>query len=73
MTGEKRMSNQNKKNAPTPTVFLTFFERGFYSEIDALELAKKEKANFFRDMVSLTPKERKNLLVKMKESINTPH
>ena len=64
------MNNQNKKK---PTTILTFFEKGFYNEIEALELSKMERPIFFKDMISLTPKERKNLIAKMKEVINSPH
>ena len=37
------MNNQNKKKNIT---ILTFFEKGFYNEIEALELTKTEKAIF---------------------------
>ncbi|KKK77747.1 hypothetical protein LCGC14_2850460 [marine sediment metagenome] len=57
------MNNQSKKK---PTTILTFFEKGFYNEIEALELTKTEKTIFSKDMISLTPEERKNLIAKMK-------
>ncbi len=58
------MNNQNKKKT---TTILTFFEKGFYNEIEALELTKTEKPIFSKDIISLTPEERKNLIAKMKE------
>ncbi len=54
-------------------IILTFFEKGFHEEINVLRLTEKDKAIFLRDMVSLTPNERKNLITGMKESINTSH
>ncbi len=62
---KKYMKIPNKKNQ---TIILTFFEKGFFNEVEVFQLTKTEKIHFLKDIVRLTPKERKILITKMKES-----
>ncbi|MFX1390117.1 MAG: hypothetical protein ACFE9Z_08655 [Promethearchaeota archaeon] len=46
-------------------VKLTFIEKDFFKEVEKLELEESEKQGFIREMLSLTPQERKNLIIKI--------
>ncbi len=59
----REMNKKNKK------ILLTFYEKGSYEEINALltKLKISQRKQFLREMNFLTPEERSNFLLKIKE------
>ncbi|MFX1376434.1 MAG: hypothetical protein ACFFA0_11515 [Promethearchaeota archaeon] len=47
-------------------IILTFFEKDFFDKIEKLELDQNEKQAFIKDMLSLTPEERNQIITKLR-------